>query len=96
MRRLIWSGPAHRDLYQLAADYGKIDPDLPTLLLERIEEAPLPLLDFPALGSLIGRKGIRKWPIRKTPFVLFYAIRSEVVEIRRVIAVASDWKDWLQ
>jgi plasmid stabilization system protein ParE len=95
LKRLIWSGPARRDLYQIAEDCGKIDPALPDMLLERIEEAPLPLLDFPALGSLIGWLGIRKWPVRKTPFVLFYTIRRDVVEIRRVVAVASDWSDWL-
>jgi plasmid stabilization system protein ParE len=96
LKQLIWSGPARHDLYQIASDYRQIDPALPDSLLERIEEAPLRLLDFPALGSLVGRKGIRKWPVRKTPFVLFYTIRRDVVEIRRVVAVASDWSDWLR
>jgi plasmid stabilization system protein ParE len=96
LRQLIWSGPARRDLHQIAADYGRIDPSPPAILLERIEEAPLPLLDFPALGSLIDRHGIRKWPVRRTPFLLFHTLRVDTVEIHRVVAAASDWSDWTQ
>lgn len=92
MRRLIWSHSARRDLYQIAADYGEIDPALPLILLERVEEAPLALLDYPGLGSLTPERGLRKWPVRKTPFLLFYACVRDVVEIRRVRHAASDWR----
>lgn len=92
MRRLIWAHPARRDLYRIAAEFGRIDPELPIILLERIEEAPLALLDYPGLGSLTERRGIRKWPVKKTPFLLFYAARADGIEIRRVVHAASDWE----
>lgn len=93
MRRLVWSHPARRDLYMIAADYGQIDPDLPLILLERIVEAPLALLNYPDMGSPTGRRGIRKWQVKRTSFVLLYLARGADIEIWRVVHAASDWPD---
>ena len=92
MRRLIWSRPARRDLYDIANGYREIDPDLPLILLERIEHAPLVLLDYPEIGSPTHQRGLRKWPVRQTPFVLLYASTRSEVEIRRVVHASSDWQ----
>lgn len=91
MRQLIWSFPARRDLYRIAADYGEMDPTLPLEILMRIEQAPSALLDYPDIGSPTPRKGIRKWHVRKTPFLLFYASTPARLEIRRVVHERSDW-----
>jgi toxin ParE1/3/4 len=91
LKRLIWAGPARRDLFQIAAEAGEKDPDLPLILLERVEKAPLTLLDYPAIGTPLGSMRLRKWPVRKTPFILIYAERGDSVEIRRVLHAASDW-----
>jgi plasmid stabilization system protein ParE len=91
LKRLIWSHPARRDLFRIAAEAGELDPDLPLMLLGRVEEAPLALLEYPGIGSPIGHSGLRKWPVHKTPFILVYADRGETVEVRRVLHAASDW-----
>lgn len=91
MRQLIWSFPARRDLYRIAAGYGEIDPTLPLEILMRIEQAPYALLDYPDIGSPTPRKDIRKWHVRKTPFLLFYASAPARLEIRRVVHERSDW-----
>lgn len=88
---LIWSRPARRDIFAIAEHYGLIDPDLPLHLLTRIQEAPLVLLEYPHLGSLTRRRGIRKWSVRGTPFILLYAAGPARVEIRRVIHSAMNW-----
>ena len=93
MKRLIWAGPARRDLFAIAAEAAEQDADLPHILLERVETAPLALLDYPAMGSPLGTTKLRKWPVRKTPFILIYAQRDDRVEIRRVLHAASDWLD---
>lgn len=84
MRRLLWGRNARRDLYTIAMDYNALQSGLGDELLDRIEAAPLPLLDFPALGIPTSRRGIRKWNVRKTPFQLFYAVIGDDIEIRRV------------
>ena len=91
MRQLIWSFPARRDLYRIAAEYGEMDPALPLEMLMRIEQAPLALMDYPDIGSPTPRRGIRKWHVRRTPFLLFYASTTKRLEIRRVGHERSDW-----
>ena len=92
MRRLIWSGPARRDLFAIAAEYGAIDPDLELAMLDRIERAPLALLDYPAMGSPTLEPDLRKWPIRHTPFLLLYSATPKEIEIRRVVHASSNWR----
>lgn len=85
---LVWSSPARRDLFRIAFDELNLVPDQ---LLERIETAPLALLDFPDMGSPTRFHGIRKWRVAKTPFLLFYAVEKDRIAIRRVIHASSDW-----
>lgn len=90
--QLIWSQPARRDLFRIAAHYRAVDPELATRMLDRIEAGPLPLLEYPEKGPPTRRRGVRKWVIRGTPFLLFYAVRNERLEIRRVFHHAMDWQ----
>lgn len=92
MRRLIWSGPARRDLYDIAAEYGAIDPDLELAMLDQVEHAPLALLSYPEMGSPTLERGLRKWPIRHTPFLLLYSVAPREIEIRRVVHGRSNWR----
>lgn len=92
MNGLIWSHPARRDLFAIAAYYATIDPALPETLLDRIEQTPLILLDFPGLGAPTLHPGIRKWLVPGTPFLLLYAARPGSVQIRRVLHDRSEWE----
>ena len=92
MRRLIWSGPARRDVFAIADYYGRIDPDLTRHILTLIEDAPSPLLDHPALGMMTSRHGTRKWPAHGTPYLLFYGASDTLVEIKRVRHMAENWQ----
>ena len=92
MRQLIWSGPARRDLFSIAEHYEAIDPDLPAVMLRAIQKAPLILLTHPEIGAPMERRGLRKWPVKGTPFLLFYAATRERVEIKRVRHAAEDWR----
>ena len=92
MRRIIWSGPAQRDLLAIASYFDQIAPDLGSTMLERIERAPLPLLDFPDLGEVMARRNTRKWVVRKTPFLLIYGVAAEDIEIKRVRHEREDWR----
>jgi toxin ParE1/3/4 len=89
MKQLIWSRLARQDLYRIAFDEMLFDAET---LIERIEKAPLILLEFPEIGELIWPDGRRKWRIKATPFLLIYKAHEGKVEISRVTHVASDWE----
>lgn len=89
---LIWSQPARRDLFGIAAHFRAIDPLIAADMLDRIEVEPLSLLAYPQMGSPTRRRGVRKWPVRGTPYILFYAIRGARLEVRRVIHHSMDWQ----
>jgi plasmid stabilization system protein ParE len=90
LRTLVWTHPARRDLYGIAAYYKQITPTLALDMLDRIETSPLILLEYPEMGSPTRRRGIRKWRAARTPFVLLYAVSRDYVEVRRVIHDAMD------
>ncbi|MBW8911738.1 MAG: type II toxin-antitoxin system RelE/ParE family toxin [Sphingomonas sp.] len=91
--RLIWSRPAAADLFDIADYYDRIDPRLAIEIIDRVENAPAPLLDNSRIGPVLDEEPeIRRWRIPGTPFLLLYAIRDETIEIRRVRHVASDWR----
>jgi plasmid stabilization system protein ParE len=88
---LLWGRSARQDLDRIADFYRDIDPDLPMRLMERIERAPLVLLDHPHLGERVYAN-VRRWRARGTPFLLFYALVGDDVQIRRVRHEAEDWR----
>ncbi len=92
MRRLSWSGPARRDLIAIAEHYGDIVPGLDDEMLARILDGPRLLLDHPNLGQSVGAFDLRKWTVRRTPFILIYRVTETVVEIARVHHAAEDWR----
>jgi len=92
LKRLVWSNAARRDLYRIADDYDAEVPGLGLTFLERVEEAPLILLDYPGLGSPTLLPGVRKWRVRKTPFLIFYVANRDRVEITTVRHASSDWR----
>jgi plasmid stabilization system protein ParE len=92
LRRLSWSGPARRDLIAIAEHYADIVPGLDDEMLGRILDGPRPLLDHPNLGQPLGAFDLRKWTVRRTPFILVYRATDTVVEIARVRHVAEDWR----
>jgi toxin ParE1/3/4 len=90
--QLRWAHRARRDLLKLGDYYESVEPGLGEHLLEKIEQAPLILLDQPKLGPGTGRGRYRKWTVRGTPFVLTYRVLHSAVEIARVHHSASDWR----
>jgi plasmid stabilization system protein ParE len=88
---VTWSRSERRDLGQIAAYYRQFDPKLPQTLVLRIESAPRPLLDNAEIGSPIRRARVRKWPVRRTPFILLYTVIADEVRIQRVVDARSAW-----
>lgn len=84
MSRILWSDTAKADLQGVADYFSQFDPDLPYRLIQRIERTSLILLDHPRLGTRTRRQNVRRWPVRKTPFVLFYRVLGTDIEVVHV------------
>ena len=95
MRRIEWGLQASHDLEDIADYYGQFDSALPEALIIRIHGAALPLIDNPELGSRMGYSDRRKWTARKTPFLLIYEVRRNIIFIVRVLDARSDWRSVL-
>jgi toxin ParE1/3/4 len=91
--RIEWGLQASHDLEIIADYYGQFDPALPETLIVRIYKAALPLIDNPHIGVSVGHSKKRKWLARKTPFLLIYEVRGDIIFIARVVHSASDWKN---
>ena len=90
MRRIIWSPRSRGDLIGIAEYYDQFDPALAEQIIDRVETAPAPLLDFPELGSPTT-SGARKWLVPKTPYLLLYDVNGDTIEVVAVQHVRSNW-----
>jgi toxin ParE1/3/4 len=90
--QLRWALRARRDLFDIADHHEELDPDVADRMLLQIETAPLFLIEHPNAGPLIPDTSLRKWKVRKTPFLIFYRVGRNVVEVARVVHSATNWR----
>jgi toxin ParE1/3/4 len=55
----------------------------------------------PGIGSLryaheLGLEGLRAWPLRRFPFVLFYREQPDHIDVWRVLHAQRDIPAWMQ
>ena len=91
MMQLIWSPRAQLDLQLIDDQLFAEDPDFADrVALASVYSARF-LLDWPNAGSIVGDDGHRKWPIKKTPYILIYKVAGQNVHILRVYHERQDW-----
>nr|WP_294167729.1 type II toxin-antitoxin system RelE/ParE family toxin [uncultured Sphingomonas sp.] len=88
--KLVWSVRARSDIEQLSSYYRRIDPGLSARMRNRLEAAPLLLLDFPGLAPRSVHRGCRKLRVRGTPYLLYCCVKGDQVIVARVIHSARD------
>jgi toxin ParE1/3/4 len=93
--QLRWALRARLDLFDIADHYEEIDPAIGDNLLAEIETAPLFLTEHPHAGPLVSESGLRKWRVRRTPFILLYRVSRTTVEVARVVHHATNWRGGL-
>jgi plasmid stabilization system protein ParE len=89
--KLVWSGPARRDITRLIDPYGAIDPKLALRLVALIEVAPSALLEHPKMAPRMPHSRTRKWPIHGTPFLLFFTATRTHLHIKRIRHERENW-----
>lgn len=84
MRRLIWSPTAQADLAAIDDQLYDEDPDFADrVALSSIRSARFLLI--------VGEAGQRKWPVKRTPYILIYQPVGNAIHILRVYRERQDW-----
>lgn len=74
---------------------------LESRFIDSLEAAMLHIGRHPATGSPryaleLGLPGLRSWPLKRFPYLVFYAEAASHVEVWRVLHQARDVPAWLQ
>lgn len=86
-----WSALAQADFRVFYESALEQDATYALNISEALEEATNRLLAFPRLGTPVGLAGHRKWRLKKTPFLMIYAIEVDGLYILRVYHERQDW-----
>lgn len=91
--RIVWADPALRDL-EAARTYIALDkPGAAQEQMELVLMAVRRLAEFPAAGRPGRRPGTRELFVPRTPYLVAYRIRGEVIAILRVLHGRRQWPD---
>ena len=91
MRRIDWTQGGIDDLRKAEAYLTDFSPDIARDVIERAVTAGRFLLDFPSIGTPLGRGRWRKWRAPKTRYLLIYRPIRGGIEIGHVRYDRSDW-----
>jgi toxin ParE1/3/4 len=93
--RIAWSEPAIPDLASARAYIARGNPPAADKQLERVLAAVAGLLQFPEIGRPGRRTGTRELVVGRTPYIVAYRLRRDVIEILRVLHGRQRWPDAL-
>ena len=101
-RRIVPRLQAQRDIDD-AVDYYLEGGAGPAALafIDALEQAFAHLGRHPAIGSLryaheLGLPGLRCWPLRRHPYLIFYVEHDDHVDVWRVLHAERDIPSWMQ
>lgn len=95
MKRLLLQRRALRDLTDACAYYQKEAPQMVGDFALTVDTELLHLRRNAATGSLrygqqLGITGLRSWPIKRFPYVIFYTTYADRIVVLRVLHQSSD------
>jgi len=91
--RIAWTAPAVLDLASARAYIARDNPPAADKQVERVLAAVAGLLQFPEIGRPGRRARTRELVVSRTPYVVAYRLRREVIEILRVMHGRQRWPD---
>jgi toxin ParE1/3/4 len=89
--RIVWTEPAIRDLAAARAYIALDRPGAAEDQVGLVLQAARRLAAFPLSGRPGRRPGTRELVVPRTPYVLPYRIRGDVIEILRVLHGRQRW-----
>jgi toxin ParE1/3/4 len=93
--RIVWTEPAVHDLAAVRAYTAHDNPPAADRQVERVLAGVAGLLQFPEIGRPGRKVGTRELVVSRTPYLVAYRLRAEVVEILRVMHGRQRWPDAL-
>ena len=90
--RLSWSIQALIDFDEAQAYIAEDNPFAAQTVADRIWQASRRLPEQPQMGRPGVVPGTREWVVQRTPYVLVYRVKGEVVEIVRLWHGRRNWK----
>lgn len=82
------------DVLEAAGWYEAQNPTLGVTFVERVAEAVGLVIQDPERRGTEGF-GVRYWPLRKFPFVVFYDVTGDAILIVGVMHTARDSEKWI-
>ena len=93
--RVVWTARALRDLAALRAYISQDNLPAAERQVEFVLAAVAGLGRFPDIGRPGRRSGTREIVIGRTPYLVPYRVRGELVEVLRVLHGRQRWPDAL-
>jgi toxin ParE1/3/4 len=95
MKRLVLQRRALRDLTDARAYYWRDAPHMVGEFASTIDAEFLHLRQHPGTGSprygfLLRMPGLRSWPVKRFPYVIFYLDQGDHLSVLRVLHQAQD------
>lgn len=82
--KLRWTRLALADFEQAHDHIAEENPQAAHQIAQRILDATERLLEYPLIGRVGEDEDSREWPVDKTPYLLVYSIKGDVIELWRV------------
>ncbi len=92
--KLRWSQSAHNDLADILDHLNSENPLAAARLVRRLSGIEKRISSFPESAQEVAeRAGVRRIPLVRYPFVLFYKVQNSEVIVLRILHGAMD-KPW--
>jgi len=93
--QVVWTARALTDLAALSAYIAQDNLPAADRQVERVLAAVAGLAQFPGIGRPGRRSGTRELVVDRTPYLVPYRVRGELIEVLRVLHGRQRWPDAL-
>jgi len=93
---------ATRDVDEIIDDYLKTSPEAIAIgFVDRLESAYAQIGLNPAIGSPryayeLELPGLRSWPLKGYPYLIFYLERDDYIDVWRILHISRDIPRWMR
>jgi toxin ParE1/3/4 len=91
--KILFSPEARQDLDEIFEFILQERPEMASVVLARISERILSLIEMPHQGRPGRVAGTRELVVPRTPFIVPYQVTGNTVEVLRVYHGARKWPD---